>query len=152
MPRSVLRVQGRCTYCPDICGGVFFTYYFGPFAAGPLWLFAGPMLCAALFGWRTALASLGFLVLILVVIGSLLAGGLLDWSDELSLGNWFVIGGSLVGLCGLLSISIGVLLDGVARANQEREDAIESREITGTTVTSCSKMQALGAISGRDRA
>ena len=128
--------------------GVFFTYYFGPFAAGPLWLFAGPMLSAALFGWRKALASLGFLVLILVVIGSLLAGGLLDWSDELSLGNWFVIGGSLVGLCGLLSISIGVLLDGVARANQEREDAIESRELLEQQLHHAQKMQALGRLAG----
>jgi hypothetical protein len=46
--------------------GGYFSYHFGPFAAGPLWLFAGPMLSGALFGWRAALGSIGFLGIVLV--------------------------------------------------------------------------------------
>ena len=35
--------------------GLFFTLGFGPFAAGPIWLFAGPMVAGALLGWSLGL-------------------------------------------------------------------------------------------------
>ena len=128
--------------------GGYFSYQFGPFAAGPLWLFAGPMLSGALFGWRAALGSIGFLVIVLFTIGALLARGSLNWPGELGVGIWFVISSSLVALSGLLSVSIGVLLDGVARANREREDAIEARELLEQQLRHSQKMEAVGRLAG----
>ena len=128
--------------------GGYFSYQFGPFAAGPLWLFAGPMLSGALFGWRAALGSIGFLVIVLFTIGALLARGSLNWPGELGVGVWFVISSSLVALSGLLSVSIGVLLDGVARANREREDAIEARELLEQQLRHSQKMEAVGRLAG----
>jgi signal transduction histidine kinase/ActR/RegA family two-component response regulator len=128
--------------------GGYFSYQFGPFAAGPLWLFAGPMLSGALFGWRAALGSVGFLVIVLFTIGALLARGSLNWPGELGVGVWFVISSSLVALSGLLSVSIGVLLDGVARANREREDAIEARELLEQQLRHSQKMEAVGRLAG----
>ena len=128
--------------------GGYFSYHFGPFAAGPLWLFAGPMLSGALFGWRAALGSIGFLMVVLVAIGTLLANGSLNWPGELSVGSWFVISGSLVALSGLLSVSIGVLLDGVAQANREREAAIETRELLEQQLRHSQKMEAVGRLAG----
>ena len=128
--------------------GGYFSYQFGPFAAGPLWLFAGPMLSGALFGWRAALGSIGFLVIVLFTIGALLARGSLNWPGELGVGIWFVISSSLVALSGMLSVSIGVLLDGVARANREREDAIEARELLEQQLRHSQKMEAVGRLAG----
>jgi signal transduction histidine kinase len=128
--------------------GGYFSYRFGPFAAGPLWLFAGPMLSGALFGWRAALGSIGFLGIVLVAIGALLARGSLNWPGEFGVGSWFVISGSLVALSGLLSVSIGVLLEGVARANREREDAIEARELLEQQLRHSQKMEAVGRLAG----
>ena len=42
--------------------GLVFTLGFGPFAAGPFWLFAGPIVAGALLGWRSAAASLVLLL------------------------------------------------------------------------------------------
>jgi signal transduction histidine kinase len=128
--------------------GVYFSYHFGPFAAGPLWLFAGPMLSGALFGWRAALGSIGFLVIILGFIGAFLARGSLNWSGEFDLGGWFVISASLVALSGLLSVSIGFLLEGVALANREREVAVEARELLEQQLRHSQKMEAVGTLAG----
>ena len=128
--------------------GVYFSYYFGPFAAGPLWLFAGPMLSGALFGWRAALGSIGFLVIILGFIGVFLARGSLNWPGELDLVVWFVISASLVALSGLLSVSIGFLLEGVALANREREVAVEARESLEQQLRHSQKMEAVGTLAG----
>ena len=128
--------------------GGYFCYYFGPFAAGPLWLFAGPMLSGALFGWRAALGSLGLLIIILVAIGVLFANGSLNWPGEFEIGGWIVISASLVSLSGLLSVSIGVLLEGVAQANREREVAIEARDLLEQQLRHSHKMEAVGTLAG----
>lgn len=128
--------------------GCYFTYRFGPLAAGPLWLFAGPMLAGALFGRRAALGALGGLLGIIVVIGALAARGSLDWSDEFAFERWVVFGGSLVALSGSLSVAIGVLLDGVAQANRERENAIEARERLEHQLRHSQKMEAVGRLAG----
>ncbi len=116
-----LLIGAGLAFCPDrfyrfksnalivltyVIGG-YFCYYFGPFAAGPLWLFAAPMLSGALNGWRAALGSIGLLIIVLVAIGVLLANGLLNWPGELVIGGWILISASLVALSGVLSISIG---------------------------------------------
>jgi signal transduction histidine kinase/ActR/RegA family two-component response regulator len=106
------------------------------------------MLSGALFGWRAALGSIGFLVIVLFTIGALLARGSLNWPGELGVGIWFVISSSLVALSGMLSVSIGVLLDGVARANREREDAIEARELLEQQLRHSQKMEAVGRLAG----
>ena len=147
-PTRFYRFKSTGLIAMTYCVGLYFTYRFGPFAAGPFWLFAAPMLSGALLGWRTALATLGLVVVSLAGFGALLVRGWLDWPSAIDAERWFVISGNLVALSGLLSVSIGVLLDGVAQANREREDAVEARELLEQQLRHSQKMEAVGRLAG----
>ena len=158
----ILLIGAGLALCPDrfyrfksnaiivltyVVGG-YLSYNFGPFASGPLWLFAAPMLSGALNGWRAALGSIGLLIIVLVAIGVLLANGLLNWPGELVIGGWILISASLVALSGVLSISIGLLLEGVDQAIREREVAIEASDLLEMQLRHSHKMEAIGTLAG----
>lgn len=128
--------------------GLFFTLGFGPFAAGPFWLFAGPMIAGALLGWRSAAASLALLIATLGGIGVLLDGGRLDWPTEFGVGLWIVISGSLIALSGMLAVSVAMLLDGLEHAHRERERESEAREQLEEHLRHAQKMEAVGRLAG----
>jgi signal transduction histidine kinase len=147
-PTRFYRLKASGVIVVTYCVGLYFTYRFGPFAAGPFWLFAGPMITGALFGWRAATASLGLLVATLAGIGTLLAQGELSWPGEVGLGIWAVISSSLLALSGMISVSVGVLLDGIEQANKEREDAISARKLLEQQLRHSQKMEAVGRLAG----
>ena len=128
--------------------GVYFTARFGPFAAGPFWLFAGPMMAGAFFGSRIAVVALGCLALILVGISFLLSSGAVVWPAEIPLAMWLVLGASLVALSGTTSISVGLLLDGIAQASQDREEAREARGLIEEQLRQSQKLEAVGRLAG----
>lgn len=147
-PARFHRLRGLGLVTVTFGVGSYFTYRFGPFAAGPFWLFAGPMMAGALFGGRAAAGALGLLVLILACIGLLLNLGAIVWPGEVPVAMWVVLSASLAALAGVISVSVGMLLDGIARANREREDAMAARELLEQQLRHSQKMEAVGRLAG----
>ena len=141
-----LKVGGALAITYSI--GVFFTVGFGPFAAGPLWLFVGPMMTGALLGWRPAVAALGVLLVTLLTIGVLLDRGSIVWPGEVGVDQWIIISGSLLALSGIASVSIGLLLEGIERAHRAREQALRAREQLEEQLRNAQKMEAVGRLAG----
>jgi hypothetical protein len=66
----------------------------GPFGAGPVWLFAFPVLAAVFMGIGTSVAALAVNGVSIVAIGILLHHGILQWNSETinAIEKWVVIG------------------------------------------------------------
>jgi CheY-like chemotaxis protein/signal transduction histidine kinase len=110
--------------------GAFLLIRHGFATSGFVWLFVGPIFAALLLGVRTSLYTVGFLSLLLALIGTALAQGLLRWAlhvpDELR--GWLTTSSTLIPLSVLVSLSIGRIFDGLAAeavARRAAEDKVE---------------------------
>jgi len=110
--------------------GAFLLIRHGFATSGFVWLFVGPIFAALLLGVRTSLYTVGFLSLLLALIGAALAQGLLRWAlqvpDELR--GWLTTSSTLIPLSVLVSLSIGRIFDGLAAeavARRAAEDKVE---------------------------
>jgi signal transduction histidine kinase len=128
--------------------GLYFTARFGPFAAGPYWLFIVPMLGALLLGLRVAIGLLALVAVTLLTLGVMLAQGALPWADRLEVLRWFVISGSFLSLDGLLAICIAVLLRGLATMHAEVQREAEQRAQAERMLVHSQKADAIGRLAG----
>ncbi len=111
--------------------GLYFLAGFGFLASGFIWFMAFPIMGAVLLGLRMGIACLATLTLSLIVFGRLLALGAFPWAEDVpnALVMWTVSSISVVMLCSLITLSVGVLFDGLgneamARQAAERESAL----------------------------
>jgi signal transduction histidine kinase len=128
--------------------GLYFTARFGPFAAGPYWLFIVPLLGALLLGLRVAIGGLALVAVTLITLGVMLAQGALPWADQLEVLRWFVISGSFLSLDGLLAICIAVLLRGLATMHAEVQREAEQRAQAERMLVHSQKADAIGRLAG----
>lgn len=98
---------------------VFFLSGFGFWAAGFEWLMAFPVLAAVLLGLRAGLWSVVVSAVVLLVIGALIPSGAFHWATSMPTGlpnaglMWIVNSVTVLLLMLLLTVSIGVLFDGL---------------------------------------
>jgi PAS domain S-box-containing protein len=91
----------------------------GPFSAGPVWLFAFPVLCGLLIGNKAALVSHTINAVTLFAIGwALHSGWGVNWynKDVLSAPTWLVITCNFLILNYFVTLSLGRLLDDLQSA------------------------------------
>jgi signal transduction histidine kinase/ActR/RegA family two-component response regulator len=108
--------------------GTYFLAAFGFEAAGFIWLMAFPIMGAVLLGLRTGVVCLILLLGILIGFAQLIAQGTLSWANAMPNAQvmWTVSTISVMMLCSLCTLSIGVLFAGLgdeaaARLASERE-------------------------------
>ncbi|MFW5925110.1 MAG: ATP-binding protein [Myxococcota bacterium] len=128
--------------------GAYFTTRFGPFAAGPYWLFSVPLLAAMLFGLRAAIGLVALVAATVATLGVLLAHAAVPWADRMELHAWVVICASLISLDALLSIGIAVLLGRLAAMHEEVQHEVKQREKTERMLVHAQKMEGVGRLAG----
>ena len=104
--------------------GVLFIIYFGPYAGGPVWLFAFPVLTGVLLGFRPAILSLLINMMTLTVTVILFYQGVLSWPSpiNLSIDKFVMISINFIFLNSVTTISLAVLVEGLKKSI-EKENA-----------------------------
>jgi len=108
---------------------VFFLVGFGFWAAGFEWLMAFPILAAVLLGLRAGLYSVAASALVLTVVGALIPSGTFLWAISTPAGlpnaslMWIVNSLSVLLLTLLITLSVGVLFDGLGNEASARRVA-----------------------------
>ena len=95
--------------------GLVLFFVIGPFGAGPIWLFAFPILAGGLRGFRAAVISIIINAITLIITGFLLAGNFLEWSTLVvnPIGKWIVISINFILLNSLASGVVTIVLSGL---------------------------------------
>ncbi|MFO7750133.1 MAG: ATP-binding protein [Desulfobacteraceae bacterium] len=115
--------------------GLVLLFVLGPFGAGPVWLFAFPVLTALFLGFKSGMIALGINALTIVGVGLLVMSDLLGWGAETINPHqkWIVtsLNFLLLNIVVVLSVS-SVLkglyhsLDRVARSEQKYRQIFEN--------------------------
>jgi signal transduction histidine kinase len=97
----------------------------GPFAAGPIWLFAFPIMGGLLFSIRVAVACLLINMATIGAFGLLLAEGVIRFADSTAnfIAKWWVISGNFLLLDTVVALSLAVLLQGLKDALDAQHEA-----------------------------
>lgn len=105
--------------------GTYFLVGFGFEAAGFLWVMSFPIMAAVLLGLRASIICLGVTAAMLIVLGLFLEQGAFPWANDMpnALEMWAVSAISLMMLASLVSVSIGVLFEGLGREAMRRVEA-----------------------------
>ena len=87
----------------------------GSFAAGPVWLFAFPVLSAVFFGIRTSIMALVLNAFTIIAIGILYAQGMFPWGYWITntMEKWVVVGINFLFLNAFVAISVGYISRGL---------------------------------------
>lgn len=99
--------------------GIVLFVVIGPYGAGPVWLFAFPVVSGVLLGKRAASIALCITTVTLIGIGlALYFNVILSWSDaaKIPIAAWIVISANFVFLTFLATISLTTLLNGLQSA------------------------------------
>jgi len=123
--------------------GVFLIVVFGPFGAGPVWLFSFSVLAAVLLGFRGAVIGLAITVVTLATLGlSLGPGTLVPLERTIAIGHvWLVIAVNLLFLAAVVSLAIAAILRGL-------REAMEARRLAEARLRQAEKLEALGTLAG----
>lgn len=102
----------------------------GPFAAGPIWLFAFPVMTSLLFGLRPAVGALALNATTVIVFGVALMA---EWVTLQSLphnmvNKWWVISANFLLLDTVVTLSIAVLLRGLKSLLKQQQETRRSLE------------------------
>jgi signal transduction histidine kinase/ActR/RegA family two-component response regulator len=105
--------------------GAFLLVRLGPFGAGPVWLFAFPIMGGVMFGTRGGYLSLGLSAATLAGMGFLLAGGHLTGMPEAAnmQAKWWVISANFFLLNAMAVLSLSVLVQGLKQALDDQRAA-----------------------------
>jgi signal transduction histidine kinase/ActR/RegA family two-component response regulator len=104
---------------------VFLLIRLGPFGAGPVWLFAFPVMGGVLFGTRGGYLSLGLNAATLTGLGFLLAGGYLSNLPAVAnmQAKWWVITVNFLLLNTMAVVSLSVLVQGLKQTLEDQRAA-----------------------------
>jgi signal transduction histidine kinase/uncharacterized membrane-anchored protein YhcB (DUF1043 family) len=110
--------------------GVALLIQLGPFAAGPIWLFAFPIMTSLLFGLRPAIGALALNALTVTCFGlALMSQQLTIAFVPLNMADkWWVISVNFLLLDTVATLSIGVLLRGLKAALEKQQEIGRSLE------------------------
>jgi len=144
--------------------GILLLIVLGPFGAGPIWIFAFPLMAGVLMGLYPAIIALLTNAATLTVIGVLLHFGLAHWNELLghSTVKWTVISLNFMLLNVVSTLSVTAILKSLDRqqaevlqANkqlkkeiEEHARAEEARQKLETQLRQTQKMEALGTLAG----
>ncbi len=114
---------------------VFFTYTLGlvllltigPYGAGPVWLFAFPVVTALLLSLRSSLAALILNGVTLIVLGFFLDKGIERWGGTVlnSIEKWFVVGMNFMLLNVLVTLSVAQVARGLSQALKRQKNMLD---------------------------
>jgi signal transduction histidine kinase len=109
--------------------GVALLLRLGPFAAGPIWLFAFPIMTSLLFGLRPAIVSLAINAATVICFGiALLTGSVtIAFIPSNMADKWWVISANFLVLDTVATLSIAVLLRGL-------KTVLEKQQATGRSL------------------
>ena len=104
--------------------GVALLIRLGPFAAGPIWLFAFPIMTSLLFGLRPAMVSLAINAATVICFGiALLTGHLtIAFIPSNMADKWWVISANFLLLDTVVTLSIAVLLRGLKTVLEKQQE------------------------------
>jgi signal transduction histidine kinase/CheY-like chemotaxis protein len=110
--------------------GVALLIKLGPFAAGPIWLFAFPVMTSLLFGLRPAIGTLALNALTVICFGLTLRAGWLEiaFMPANMAHKWWVISANFLLLDTVVTLSIAVLLRGLKTALEKQQQTRRSLE------------------------
>ena len=95
--------------------GLVLLFVLGPFGAGPVWLFAFPVLTGLLLGFQSAAVALFLNAMAITVIGLLLWNGVLEWDTAVinPFEKWIVSGLNFMFLNIIVVLSVTSILKGL---------------------------------------
>jgi len=102
----------------------------GPFGAGPVWLFAFPVIAGLLLGLQSSLIALSVNAVTIILMGLLIASGHLEW-DYATINapeKWTVIGLNFMLLNSVVSISVAVFSRGLQTLLEQEKSMLISLE------------------------
>lgn len=110
--------------------GLILLWVVGPYSAGPVWIFACPVIAAALMGFRASLVALAVNAATLVVLGGLIAYGYPGWDYRLlhPVERWSVIVLNFMFLNTLVTIMVSRVLKGVQGLLEKEKTILASLE------------------------
>ncbi len=110
--------------------GIVLLLTVGPFGAGPVWLFAFPVLAAVFMGVRTVFMTLAINVATLIAIGILLVNGILEWDyTVINAGEkWVVICLNFMLLNVIVAISVSYISKGLLISLKQKEGMLAELE------------------------
>lgn len=102
----------------------------GPFGAGPVWLFAFPVLAAVFMGIRTSLVALTINGGTILLIGILLSHGVLQWHFhvENAIEKWVVMALNFIFLNAIVAISVAYISRGLMISLKQEQTTRASLE------------------------
>ncbi|MBA4394715.1 MAG: hypothetical protein C0407_14285, partial [Desulfobacca sp.] len=102
--------------------GLLLFFTLGPSGAGPIWLFAFPVITGVLLGFNAAIIALALNGLTLLIVGLCLFQGTLNWEYPVinPIGKWIVIFFNFMLLNTLATVSLTSILRGL-QASLEQE-------------------------------
>ena len=108
----------------------------GPFGAGPVWIFAFPVLAAVFMGVRTVFMTLAINVATLIAIGILLVNGILGWDyTVINAGEkWAVICLNFMLLNVIVAISVSYISRGLLISLKQKKGMLAN---WNRSMTSC---------------
>jgi len=100
----------------------------GPFGAGPVWIFAFPVLAAVFMGVRTVFLTLAINGATLVAVGVLMANGVLGWDYTVinSSEKWAVIGLNFMLLNTVVAISVSYISRGLLISLKQKKGMLDT--------------------------
>jgi PAS domain S-box-containing protein len=110
--------------------GVILLWIVGPYSAGPVWIFACPVIAAALLGFNASLAVLIANAALLVLLGALISSGGGHWGYELlhPVERWTVIALNFLFLNAIVALTVSMVLRGMQVLLDKEKGMLHSLE------------------------
>jgi PAS domain S-box-containing protein len=111
--------------------GLLLLWVVGPYSGGAVWIFACPVIAAALLGFTASLAALAANAAVLVLLGVLISAGGAQWGDAFlhPLERWTVIALNFLLLNVLVTLMVSMVLRGMQTLLDKEKGMLRSLEL-----------------------
>ena len=123
-------VRATSVVCMSYVLGMVLLLTVGPFGAGPVWIFAFPVLAAVFMGVSTVFMTLAINAATLIAIGILLANGIVEWDyTVINPGEkWVVICLNFMLLNVIVAISVSYISKGLLISLKQKKNMLAELE------------------------